>query len=276
LPRPNRTGSGTIADRRYYAIGRFTNVLARGIRPTMTDHAAWLERVRATWDERAPQWDEMSEGNATAPDRPADLARTAAALGLQPGARLLDAGCGSGQYAIAFAQLGYRVTAIDLAPAMIARARRHAEERRADVAWRTGDLSRLADPDAFYDAIHARMVLQFAPDVPAALLAIRRVLKPDGRLYASVPGALSPVYNRSWRRFIDPGSVSTSYMTPWELEEVLHALGWTILDGWGHTGRNLTGDENLLDDSSLQRLPLRLRQAAATSWAVIATAAGSR
>jgi 2-polyprenyl-3-methyl-5-hydroxy-6-metoxy-1,4-benzoquinol methylase len=236
----------------------------------VTDHDAWFARVRATWNERAPQWDEMSEANAVAPDRQADLTRTAAGLDLRPGSRLLDAGCGSGQYAIAFAQLGYDVTAIDLAPEMIARARRHAAERGAEVEWRVGDFSRLADPNPAYDAIHARMVLQFAPNVPAALREFRRVLKPNGRLYASVPGALSPIYNRSWRRFLDPGSVATSYMTPWELEEVLRALDWTILDGWGSTGRSLTGDDNLLDDSAFQHLPLRLRQAAATTWAVIA------
>jgi SAM-dependent methyltransferase len=245
--------------------------MAKGMPQTMTDHDAWLDRVRATWNERAPQWDEMSEGNAAAPDRPADLARTAEALGLKPGSRLLDAGSGSGQYAIAFAQLGFGVTAIDLSPEMIARARHHADVRGVNVEWRTGEISRLIDPDAVYDAVHARMVLQFVPDVPAALLEFRRVLKPNGRLYASVPGALSPIYNRSWRRFVDPGSVSTSYMTPWELEEVLRALGWTVLDGWGSTGRNLTGDENSVDEATLHRLPLRLRQAAATTWAVIAT-----
>jgi 2-polyprenyl-3-methyl-5-hydroxy-6-metoxy-1,4-benzoquinol methylase len=237
----------------------------------MTEHEAWLERVRAAWNERAPEWDEMSEANAAAPDRPADLARTAGALGLKPGSRLLDAGCGSGQYAVAFAQLGYRVTAIDLAPEMIARARRHGEERGVAVEWRIGAFGRLPDPLAVYDAIHARMVLQFAPDVPAVLHEFRRVLKPGGRLYASVPGALSPIYNRSWRRFIEPESVNTSFMAPWELEEVLRALGWQLLDGWGSTGRSLTGDENLLDETTLQDLPLRLRQAAATSWAVIAT-----
>jgi 2-polyprenyl-3-methyl-5-hydroxy-6-metoxy-1,4-benzoquinol methylase len=236
----------------------------------MTERDAWLNRVRATWNERAPQWDEMSEANAAAPDRPADLARTAAALGLKPGARLLDAGCGSGQFAIAFAELGCRVTAIDLAQEMVERGRRHAAERGVEVEWRVGEIGRLADRDAAFDAIHARMVLQFVAEVPATLKEFRRVLKPGGHLYASVPGALSPIYNRSWRRFIEPESVGTSFMVPWELEEVLQVLGWTILDGWGSTGRNLTGDENLLDADALFALPRRLQPAAATTWAVVA------
>jgi 2-polyprenyl-3-methyl-5-hydroxy-6-metoxy-1,4-benzoquinol methylase len=236
----------------------------------MSEHDAWLDRVCTNWNERAPRWDEMSEANAEAPDRPADLERTAAALGLKPGSRLLDAGCGSGQFAIAFADFGCRVTAIDLAPDMIARGRKHAAERGVEVEWRVGEIARLSDSVAAYDAIHARVMLQFVPDVPAALREFRRVLKPGGRLYASVPGALSPIYNRSWRRFIEPHKVGTSYMVPWELEEVLQALGWTILDGWGNTGRNLTGDENPLAPSALDGLDRRLQQAAATTWAVIA------
>ncbi len=43
---------------------------------------------------------------------------------LQPGARVLDAGCGSGRDARAFAAMGYRVTAFDASPAMAAVAER--------------------------------------------------------------------------------------------------------------------------------------------------------
>lgn len=236
----------------------------------MIEHERWLERVGATWNERASQWDEVSEANAAAPDRAADLARTAAALRLRPGSRLLDAGCGTGQYAIAFAQLGYRVTAIDLSPEMIARAGRHAEDKGVDVEWRVGEITRVGDPVAVYDAIHARVVLQFVPDLPATLREFRRILKPGGRLYASVPGALSPIYNRSWRRFVEPENLGATYLLPWELEAVLRALGWTILDGWGHTGRAANGDENPVDDEMFRQFPLRLQQAAATTWAVIA------
>ena len=237
----------------------------------MTTHDAWLERVRATWNERASQWDEMSEEHAVAPDRPADLTRIAAALGLRPGSRLLDAGCGSGQWAIAFAQLGYRVTAIDLAPEMVHRAQRHAEERGVEVEWRIGDVARLNEPVAVYDAIFARVVLQFVPDVPAALREFRRVLKPGGRLLTSVPGALSPIYNRSWRRFVEPDDVSTNFMLPWELEAVLRTFGWSMLDSWGNFGgRALSGEVNPLDAESVAGLDRRLQQAAATTWVMIA------
>lgn len=234
------------------------------------DHVAWLERVRAIWDERAARWDAMSETNAATPDRAVDIARTAEALRLRPGSRVLDAGCGTGQFAIAFAERGCRVTAVDLAPQMIARARRHAGERGVVIEWRVGDVTHLADPMAIYDAIHARVILQFVPDVVATLQEFRRVLKPGGRLYASVPGALSPIYRQSWRRFIEPDNTGTNFMVPWELEQVLEASGWAVLDGWGEYGQSLTGEENAFTAVDVAALDRRLQQAAATTWAVIA------
>lgn len=231
---------------------------------------SWLDRVRAVWNGRAEAWDEMSEANARAPDRPADLRRTAEALQIQPGARILDAGCGTGQFAIAFAEMGCRVTAIDLAPEMIARARGHADARGVEIDWRVGDVNPLADPLAVYDAVHARAVLLLVSDVPAALREFRRVLKPGGRLLASVPGALSPIYSRSWRRLVAPEGVGTNFIVPWELAAILHETGWTVLDEWGEFGQSLTGETNPLTPAAVAALPRPLQQAAATTWTFIA------
>lgn len=233
--------------------------------------SAWLDRVRAAWSERAAQWDEMSEANAETPGRATDLERMATALGLQPGSRLLDAGCGSGQFAIGFARRGCRVTGIDLSPEMIARARSHSRDVNLDVEWRVGQVAELDDGDATYDAVFARVVLQFVPDVPATLAEFRRVLKSGGRLLTAVPGALSPIYNRSWRRFIEPASHGTNLMVPWEMEAVLQELGWTIHEGWGEFSSNLTGDENPFGAALAGISDRRLHQAASTTWTVIAS-----
>lgn len=45
---------------------------------------------------------------------------------LQPGDRILDAGCGSGRDALGFSRLGFRVTAMEASPKLAALARRHA------------------------------------------------------------------------------------------------------------------------------------------------------
>ena len=232
------------------------------------DREGWLDRARAAWDERAPGWDEMAEAHAAARDRPADLRRVAEALRLRPGATVLDAGCGTGQWEIAFAALGGRVTGVDVAPEMIDRARRHAAERGIDVTWREGDLSRLPEPGGVYDAVHARVSLQFVPDPAAALREFRRVLVPAGHLYASVPGALSPIYGNSWRRFLEP--VASNRIVPWELESLLTDLGWTVVDGWGGYGVILGGETNPFGAEQMADLDRRLQQAAATTWGFVA------
>jgi len=232
------------------------------------DRNAWLDRARAAWDDRAPAWDEMAETHAAARDRPADVRRVAEALRLRPGAALLDAGCGSGQWAVAFAEMGYRVTGVDLAPEMIVRARRHAADQGVEVTWREGDLSRLPDADAVYDAVHARVSLQFVPDPAAALREFRRVLVLGGRLYASVPGALSPIYGNSWRRFLEPAA--SNRIVPWELEALLTELGWIVVDGWGGYGAILGGETNPFGGEQMAGLDRRLQQAAATTWGIVA------
>jgi ubiquinone/menaquinone biosynthesis C-methylase UbiE len=233
------------------------------------NHTAWLNRVRSLWNERAASWDEMSEANAVATDRAADLERMLTALRVGSGDRILDAGCGTGQYALAFAALGLQVTAVDLAPDMIVHAKRRAAERNLPVTWRIEQIAEISDPDAAYDAIHARVVLPFVPSIPDALEELRRVLKPDGRMLASVPGALSPIYRRSWRRHIEPDAMGSSFVTPWELEEILASFGWTVLDQWGEFGEARPGEANALTADDVARLPLRLQQAAATTWTFV-------
>ena len=235
------------------------------------DEAIWLERSRTAWDARAERWDARSAANALAPDRKRDLDRVWDALRLTAGARVLDAGCGSGQFAIALAERGARVTGIDLSPEMIRRARDHAAEHgfADDIDWRTGDVKHLSEPLAVYDAIHARVLFQFLPDIQGTMREFRRVLKPGGRLLASVPGALSPIYRASWMRHRPGGDPGHNYVLPWELENLLIEYGWRILDGWGEWGDDLYGSGN---DAlaAYRRADRAVQQATATTWTVVA------
>jgi SAM-dependent methyltransferase len=241
--------------------------------PQPPDHdAAYAERlalVRARWDANAEWWDDLSARNATTADREADLARTAAALALRPGDRLLDAGCGAGQFAIAFAAMGYVVSGVDLSPAMIARAYANSAVAGIDVAFTAADLATLPTPEPRFDAIHARMTLQFVPDLPAALATFRRLLRPGGHLYASVPGALSPIYGRIWQRFIDP-DFDMAFVTPRDLEQLFAHLGWEILDQWGEFAQSASPDGAGIDATTARTLPRAMQQAAATTWAFVA------
>ncbi len=231
---------------------------------------AWRERVRATWDDRAAEWDASAGEAAAAPDRISEIERVLAALRVRPNDTVLDAGCGSGHWAVAFARRGVRVAGIDLSPEMIRLAHQRADAAGVSIDWRVGDIAALPFPDASFDAVQARVALHFVPEVPAALRELRRVLRPGGRLLASVPGALSPIYRRSWRRHLLEDPPELNWLLPWELECLLEDAGWTIRDGWGAFDASLTGPDNPFGPADVARLDRRLQQAAATAWTVVA------
>src|SRR5215203_3022367 len=112
----------------------------------------WLEQTRVAWDERADMFNELSSANAKADDRKAELDFVFAALGVGSGDRVLDAGCGPGHFAIAFAKQGCVVDGIDISPEMIARARENAADAQVDISFSAGDLVPLSASDRAYAA----------------------------------------------------------------------------------------------------------------------------
>ncbi len=104
---------------------------------------------------------------------------------LRPGMRLLDVGCGPGTITV---DLAARVapgnaTGVDREPAVIAEATRHPGAReRANVRFTTGDAYSLGFGDQSFDVVHAHQVLQHLADPVAALVEMRRVLRPGGIL----------------------------------------------------------------------------------------------
>ncbi|MFO1448370.1 MAG: class I SAM-dependent methyltransferase [Opitutaceae bacterium] len=95
--------------------------------------------------------------------------------------RVLDVGCGTGGFCEALRQRGHEVMGVDP----------HAAEMGLDPAWyRTGTTDRLPFPDASFAAICLFDVLEHVDDV-AALRECRRVLRPGGLLFLSVPAYAS-------------------------------------------------------------------------------------
>ncbi len=68
------------------------------------------------------------------------------ALELQPGATVLDVGCGTGRHAIELSARGYVLTGLDLSAGMLARARAKAREAGVQVEWIQGDAAQFSLP----------------------------------------------------------------------------------------------------------------------------------
>ena len=108
-------------------------------------------------------------------------------LELGPGMRVLDLACGPGTLSKPLAALvapDGEVVGVDLAEGMIALAR---SAGIANTRFEVMDIEALEFPDASFDAAACGHGLQFAPDLGRALREARRVLRPGGRLAASVP-----------------------------------------------------------------------------------------
>jgi SAM-dependent methyltransferase len=108
------------------------------------------------------------------------------ALGLRPGERVLDLGCGPGFLAAEMALAvgpGGAVHGADLSPAMLEIAgRREPGPGAAPIELSRQDVLALALPDAAFDAAVCTQVYEYVADMPAALAEARRVLAPGGRL----------------------------------------------------------------------------------------------
>jgi cyclopropane fatty-acyl-phospholipid synthase-like methyltransferase len=106
------------------------------------------------------------------------------ALGIRAGEHLLDVGCGPGAPAVLMAsESGARVTGVAISNEEVSHARRRAAAAglSGQVEFRQADYMALPYPDASFDGVVAIEALLGAPDLPAALGELRRVLRPGGR-----------------------------------------------------------------------------------------------
>ena len=116
-------------------------------------------------------------------------------LGVRPGDRLLDLGCGFGRHAFEAARRGASVVALDAGPEEVAQVRGtlgamvEAGELAADhpASAVQGDALALPFPDASFDRVIASEVLEHIPDDVAAMRELARVLRPGGTMAVTVP-----------------------------------------------------------------------------------------
>jgi SAM-dependent methyltransferase len=106
-------------------------------------------------------------------------------LGLRPGQRLLDVGCGLGDAALALAaDLGDDgdVVGIDSSSAMVATANARAAGVRCRARFAVGDACSLDETDDSFDAVRSERTLQWIADPLTAVREIARVVRPGGRV----------------------------------------------------------------------------------------------
>ena len=136
-----------------------------------------MTRHERYWDRMAKRYAEMRIRDAGAYVR--TIERTAAWL--SPAGSVVEFGCGTGTTALRLAPSVRRFDATDFSAAMIEIANGKAQAQQAgNLTFRRADIF---DPTAVagpYDAALAFNFLQLMADLPAALAAVERRLKPGG------------------------------------------------------------------------------------------------
>jgi len=113
-------------------------------------------------------------------------------IGDPRGSKVLDAGCGNGGLAIAFAEAGAEVYGVDIEKELVDIAKLHAQHYKVKPSFLVYDGDKLPfSNNTFFAAISAS-VLEHTKDPVAYLKEILRVLKPGGYLYLGLPNRLWP------------------------------------------------------------------------------------
>lgn len=158
-------------------------------------------------------------------------------IGLKPGDRVLDLGCGRGRVAAHMARYsGAHVTGLNIDPNQIAQAQSFNEERGIPNNFVVQDFNNLPLPfqDESFDAFYQIQALSLCKDIPALFREVFRVVKPGAKIslldWVSLPAydPQNPEHAELMRR-VKPliGAVGTP--TPESLEKALRDAGFEVL-----------------------------------------------
>jgi len=159
------------------------------------------EAVRTMFDRIAPVYDAMNRAMTAGLDR--SWRRLAVREVVWPGDRVLDACCGTGDFAIEAERRGARVVGLDFSEPMLERARR----KSGTIEWVQGDALALPFGDGEFDAATVGFGVRNLEDLERGLGELLRILRPGGHvavLEITRPRGLLRPFFRVWLDVLVP------------------------------------------------------------------------
>jgi ubiquinone/menaquinone biosynthesis C-methylase UbiE len=148
---------------------------------------------------------------------------------LDPGARVLDTGCGPGWDTVRLRDLGLRACGLDRSRGMLS------EARERGVPLLLGDMRALPVPDGALDGLWVCASFLHIPkqDAPAVLREFRRALRPGGVVYIGVKEGTGErwVEQASEQQSLGQQRFFAFYQAD-ELDQLLNSSGFRVLEGW--------------------------------------------
>ncbi len=161
------------------------------------------------------------------------------------GQRVIDCGCGAGEYVRGLAALGAEVTGFEYQAEKLLNRRDASQSDALSIA----DIQQIPFPDETFDIAIVNEVLEHVPDDLAGLREAHRVLRPGGRLIVFSPNRLYPfethgVYLRGSNRRLSHATPLVPYIPlplgriflrywarnywPWQLRRLIRNAGFEL------------------------------------------------
>lgn len=151
---------------------------------------------------------------------------------VKKGEMALDAGCGTGNYSIELSKKGAITTGVDNSPEMLSAATLKAKKEGVAVKFIQADtLAMSALPEGCFDLVISIGMLCFIKEREKALVEMRRVLKPGGRLVAGVLNKRSPWagLRRLKGLFRETIYNKADFISPAQFDESLKKAGFKVI-----------------------------------------------
>ncbi|HEY3855117.1 MAG TPA: class I SAM-dependent methyltransferase [Verrucomicrobiae bacterium] len=161
------------------------------------------------------------------------------ALALAPAlkdARLLEVGCGAGDFAIHLCQRAGDVVAVDFSATAIEIAERKRLAQGAPVSFQVADAQELPFPDASFDVVFSCECLEHLPNPQKGLIEMHRVLKERGTLILTTENysnAMVIYWAMAWlrRKPFDSGSgvqPIENFFVFWKVRKMMRRAGFDV------------------------------------------------